>query len=124
MQQISSIYYPFAIDQGSATLKEENDYSQHVQQMMMQVLFTNPGERINRPDFGCGLRQLVFAPNSTASASLVKVMINESLQNWMGSVISVINVDVTADDATLQVSIAYALLVRPGKLYLNIEVTL
>jgi phage baseplate assembly protein W len=124
MQTIDSIYYPFAIDQGLGTFKEETDYAQHVQQMMMQILFTNPGERINRPDFGCGLRRMVFAPNNTGAASLLQVMIYQSMQKWLANVISVNSVQVTACNETLQVSIQYALLVQPGKLYLNVEVTL
>jgi hypothetical protein len=63
-QQIHSIRYPFSIDKGFGVLAEESDYGLHVEQMIKQVLFTNPGERINRPDFGCGISRMVFAPNS------------------------------------------------------------
>ena len=67
---LHTIRYPFAIDAGHGKLAEENDYPSHVEQLMMQVLMTAPGERINLPEFGCGIRQMVFAPNSVASASL------------------------------------------------------
>lgn len=78
--KIHSIRYPFSIDTGYGTLAEETDYSKHVEQMIRQVLFTNPGERINRPGFGCGIRRMVFAPNSEVSANLSQVMINQSLE--------------------------------------------
>jgi uncharacterized protein len=123
-EQIQSIEYPFGIDQGLGTLLEQNDYSTHVREMMIQILFTNPGERINRPDFGCGLRRMVFAPNSVANASLLKVLINQSMDKWLSTLITVTDVEATADNETLNVSIAYILNARQQKLYLNLEVTL
>jgi hypothetical protein len=120
---IRSINYPIGIDQSLGTLLEETNYSTHVQQMMMQVLFTNPGERINKPDFGCGLRQMVFAPNSIASANLLKVLISKSLTKYLGTLITLNSVDVEAVDSTLSVNIAYILKASQQKLYLNLEVT-
>jgi len=70
-----SIHHPFVVDALKGNLAEETDYAAHVEQMMLQVLFTSPGERINRPDFGCGIRRLVFAPNSEVSAALAQVTI-------------------------------------------------
>jgi len=123
-KQINSIHYPFAIDQGLGNWMEENNYNQHVEQMMLQVLFTNPGERINLPEFGCGLRQMVFAPNSEATANLLQVTIYESLEKWLGDLIEVIEVRATPIEETLQVGIVYLLKARQQRLYLNIEVTL
>ena len=122
--RIRSIHYPINIDRGLGTLMEETDYSTHVRQMMMQVLFTNPGERINRPDFGCGIRRMVFAPNSIASASLLKVLINQSLDRWLSTLITVTEVETEADDEVLNVKISYILKARQEKLYLNLEVTI
>ncbi len=122
--KIKSIAYPFSIDQGFGTLKEENDYSKHVEQMIMQVLFTNPGERINRPDFGCGIRRMVFAPNSDATANLAQVMILQSLQQWLGGLINVMEVKVRAIDEKLEINIAYMLKARQERKYLNLEVAL
>jgi len=121
---IHSIRYPFAIDSGMGILAEENDYERHVVQLIKQVLFTNPGERVNRPDFGCGLRQLVFAPNSDLSASMLQVMVFQSLEKWLGTVIGVEAVEAKAQDEKLIVSITYILKVRRERRYLNIEVTL
>jgi hypothetical protein len=119
---LHSIRYPFAVDMQSGALAEENNYSEHVKQMIMQVLFTNPGERINRPDFGCGLRQMVFAPNSATSANMVQILVYQALQNWLADVINVVSVTATANEEKLLVSIQYALKVSPGILYLNVEV--
>ncbi len=121
---IHSIRYPFAIDGGLGTLAEEGNYERHVVQLMKQVLFTNPGERVNRPDFGCGLRQMVFAPNSDVSASMVQVLVFQSLEKWLGSLIGVEEVKAKANGEKLEISIVYILKVRRERRYLNLEVTL
>jgi phage baseplate assembly protein W len=123
-EPIRSIAYPIAIDLALGTLLEETDYSRHVRQMMLQVLFTNPGERINKPDFGCGLRQMVFAPNSVASANLLKVLINKSLIKYLGTLITLNSVEVEPTDSTLNVNISYILKATQQKLYLNLEVSI
>ena len=123
-QKIHSIHYPFAINEGFGTLAEETDYAAHVEQMIRQVLFTNPGERINRPDFGCGIRRMVFAPNSDESANLTKVIINQALDRWLGTLIEVIDVDAKAVNETLEIKIVYLLRARQERRYLNLEVTI
>ena len=123
-QTIKSIQYPFAIDAGLGKLAEENDYSKHVRQMMLQVLFTNPGERINRPDFGCGLRRMIFAPNSDVTATLLQVTIFQSLEKWLGNLISLVDVKAEAKNETLDVRIVYILKARQERQYLNLELTL
>lgn len=123
-QTITSIRYPIAIDQGLGTLMEETSYSRHVEQLMMQVLLTSPGERINRPDFGCGLRQMVFAPNSDASASLTQVLVMQALEKWLADLITVSEVRVKAVNETLEIGIVYVLNARQERRYLNVEVTL
>ena len=119
---LHSIRYPFAIDQNLGTLAEENDFSNHVRQMIIQVLFTNPGERINRPDFGCGLRRMVFAPNSDATASLLQVLITQSLNKWLGGVIQTEAVEVQAIDEKLEVKIVYMLKAKLKREFLNIKI--
>ncbi len=123
-QPIRSIRYPFGLDKGLGRLAEEPDYSRHVEQLIRQVLFTNPGERINRPDFGCGLRRMVFAPNSDVSANLTQVMIVQALQRWLGTLIEVIDVKATAINERLEVKIVYLLTARQERRYLNLEVTI
>lgn len=121
---IHSIFYPFSIDRGTGSLKEEQDYAKHVEQMMKQVLFTNPGERINRPDFGCGIRRMVFAPNSDVTANLLNVQVLQALERWLGDVISVDEVKIKAIDERLEVNIIYVIKARQERRYLNMDVTL
>jgi phage baseplate assembly protein W len=121
---IESIRYPFAVDGDAGRLAQEPSYPEHVEQMIKQVLFTAPGERINRPDFGCGLRRMVFAPSSDASAQLLQVMVLQALERWLEPVIAVDNVKVVAANELLTVSIAYVLKARGERRYLNLEVTL
>jgi phage baseplate assembly protein W len=121
---IHSIKYPFAIDRGLGKLREENGYNDHVVQMMKQVLFTNPGERIDRPDFGCGLQRMVFEPNSEISAGMLNITIVQSLERWLGDVISVIDVKVKAIEEKLEVGIVYLVKARQERRFLNLEVTL
>jgi Bacteriophage baseplate protein W len=101
------IDYPYRIDgrgRTAATGEEE-----HVRDLIEQVLFTSPGERVNRPDFGCGLLQLVFAGNSEALAGAVQLTAQGALQQWLGERIEVSSVDVAADDARLTVTVVYRL---------------
>jgi phage baseplate assembly protein W len=119
----TSIRHPFAIDTGRGRLAEEENYAAHIEQMMFQVLLTAPGERINRPDFGCGVKRLVFAPNNVVSASLAQVTIYQALTKWLGSAIKVNDVKAVAIEERLEITIAYTLLARQERRYLNLEVT-
>lgn len=119
----TSILYPFAVDAGRGRLAEEEDYAQHIDQLVKQVLFTAPGERINRPDFGCGVKRLVFAPNNVVSASLAQVTIFESLTTWLGDAITVNDVKAQAIEERLEITIVYTLKARQERRYLNLEVT-
>jgi phage baseplate assembly protein W len=122
-EPFTSIRHPFAVDLGRGRLAEEENYAEHVEQMMIQVLFTAPGERVNRPDFGCGIRRLVFAPNSEVSATLAQVTIYQALTNWLGSAIDVNDVKAQAIEERLEIKIAYTLKARGERRYLNLEVT-
>jgi len=120
----TSIAYPIAIDVPLGRLAEETDYAAHVDQLIRQLLFTSPGERINLPEFGCGIKRMVFAPNSEATASLVQVIIFESMKRWLDPVLSVTDVKATAMEERLEIRIAYILKARQERRYLNLEVTL
>jgi phage baseplate assembly protein W len=98
--------FPFHVDgRGRAAETGEDD---HIRDMIFQVLFTSPGERVNRPDFGCGLKQLVFMPNSDALATATQVLVQGSLQRWLDPVIEVEAVQVEAVESELRVSIVYS----------------
>lgn len=102
------IAYPFRVDgRGRAA---QSDYEDHVREMIEQVLFTVPGERVNRPDFGCGLMQLVFAPNSDDLASSTQFLVQGSLQQWLGEHIQLEAVRVENVDSSLVVTVQYRLL--------------
>ncbi|BAY08535.1 GPW/gp25 family protein [Calothrix sp. NIES-2098] len=102
------IAYPFRIDgQGRVA---DVPYELHIRQLIEQVLFTIPGERVNRPDFGCGLQQLIFEPNNEELATASEFLIQGSLKQWLGEAIRVEAVDVENIDSTLQVTIQYILL--------------
>lgn len=108
---------PFGIDHASRQVSGV-DYPMHVEQMIMQVLFTAPGERVNLPQFGCGLRQLIFGPLSSALAVNTEITVRQALGQWLGGLIEVGDVTAqTSDDAggpvepgTLQITISYTLL--------------
>jgi phage baseplate assembly protein W len=123
-EPISAIRFPFAIDAGLGSLALERDYAAHVEQLIYQVLLTDPGERVNRPDFGCGIRRMVFAPNSEASASLTQVTVYQALERWLGNLIEIHQVEARAAEEVLELRIAYLLKARQERRYLNLEVTL
>ena len=83
--------------------------ARHVRDLIEQVLFTIPGERVMRPDFGSGVAQLVFAPNSAELASATQMLIQGSLQQWLGEVIVVQGVRVEANDAVLSITVQYSI---------------
>jgi phage baseplate assembly protein W len=87
------------------------DYELHVEQMIELLLFTAPGERVNRPDFGCGLLRLIMGPDTAAVASATEYLVRIALQKWLGEVLAVRQVEVTPGDGTLRVKIAYTLLI-------------
>jgi phage baseplate assembly protein W len=123
-ETFTSIRYPIAIDAALGRLQEETDYSKHVDQLIRQVLFTSPGERINRPDFGCGLKRMIFAPNSEISASLAQVSIFEALRRWLAPMIDVNDVKVKAINEVMEIRIVYLIKARQERHYLNLEVTI
>ena len=79
--------------------------------------------RINRPDFGCGLRRMVFAPNSEITAGITHITILEALETWLGTLISVDDVRVKAIEEVLEIHIVYVLRARQERRFLNVEVT-
>ncbi len=99
------INYPFQIDGRGRVADAIEDA--HIRQMIEQVLFTVPGERVNRPDFGSGIQQLIFAPNSEELAAATEFLVQGSLEQWLGEVIEVEAIAVQSEDASLQITIQY-----------------
>jgi uncharacterized protein len=97
--------HPYRVDQRGRTATTDDD--DHIRDMIEQLLFTSPGERVNRPDFGSGLLQLVFGPNSPELAAALQVTARAALERWLGDVIDVLEFEAAADDAALRVSVQY-----------------
>lgn len=97
--------YPFHFDCAGRTAATSD--ADHIRDMIEEVLFTSPGERVNRPDFGSGLLQLVFAPNSPELAASLKFTLLGALQRWLSDLIDVRDLTVVSEDATLRVSVDY-----------------
>lgn len=97
--------YPLHFDNRGRTAETSED--EHIRDMIEQILFTSPGERVNRPDFGSGVMQLIFAPNSDALAAATQMTVQGALQQWLGELILVEAVDVQNEDSTLQVMVQY-----------------
>ena len=102
------IDFPYQFDCRGRTATIDRDG--HVRDMIEQLIFTNSGERVNRPDFGSGLLQLAFAPNSPELAATVQFTLQASLQRWLGDVIQVQSLNVNASDSTLTVDLKYLML--------------
>ena len=108
MDPAINIDFPFGFDRrGRTALAGDDD---HVRDMIEQLLFTHPGERVNRPDFGSGLLQMVFAPNSPELAAALQFTLQAALQRYLGDVIRVGSLAVTSSDSTLQVDLSYTVL--------------
>ncbi len=105
--------YPFRIDPLSGQAAQ-TPYGTHVDQMIRQILLTSPGERADLPEFGCGLRQLLFAPNSDALQATTQLLVLRSLNQWLAGQIAVKNVLVSpgpgGDYSQIIVQIQYVLI--------------
>jgi len=97
--------YPFDLDGSGRVAGTDSD--DHVRDMIYQLLFTSPGERVELPDFGCGLLQMVFRPNSQALAAATQLLIQGALQQWLGDVIAIQQLDVTNTDERLEINLVY-----------------
>lgn len=102
-----NVDYPFHVDE-RGRIAEASD-EEHIRDMIEQILFTSPGERVNRPTFGSGVMQLVFAPNSDALAAATQLSVQGALQQWLGDLIQVEDVKVSSEDSKLLVLIQYVI---------------
>jgi uncharacterized protein len=100
-----NINFPVQLDGRGHTAVVDDDA--HIEQMIEQLLFTNSGERVNRPDFGSGIWQLIFAPNSPELAAALKFALQAALQRWLGDLTEVKVLEVTSDEAKLSIFIEY-----------------
>ena len=101
----SHLAFPYRVDGRGRSAQAERDV--YLRGLIEQLLFTVPGERVNRPDFGCGLMQLVFAPNSPELAVTVQALVHASLQQWLGYLLQIDEVSASSEDASLSVLVRY-----------------
>lgn len=108
MSDTGHLSFPLRIDGSGRTARAGDDA--HVRELIELVLLTEPGERVMRPDFGCGLRALVFAPMDDVLAAATQTLVHAQLRQWLDDVVSIDAVTVEArNDASLAVTIGYHL---------------
>jgi len=102
---MTQVDFPYRIDaRGRTAATSEDD---HIRDLIEQVLFTAPGERVNRPTFGSGLLRLVFAPNDDALAGATQLTVQGNLHQWLGDLIQVLDVQVANEESQLRVVVRY-----------------
>jgi len=102
-----NIAFPYHFDSRNRTGEALEE--KHIRDLIEQLLFTSPGERVNRPTFGSGLLRLVFEPNSPELAAMTQLMVQGALQQWLGELIQVEGVEITSENATLRVEVRYVI---------------
>ena len=100
--------YPFHFDAGGRTATTST--ADHIRDMLEQLLLTNPGERVNRPDFGSGAAQLVFGPNSPELAAALQFSVQAAIETWLGDVVQIKTLQVTSEDSSLRIYLEYIIL--------------
>ena len=106
---MTDVAFPYGFDTSGRTAAPASQ-DQHIMDLIEQVILTAPGERVNRPTFGSGTGQLVFAPNSDALAIAQQALIQGNLQRWLSDLISVQSVQVANQDSTLLITVRYTVI--------------
>src|SRR6187402_2755341 len=104
----TNLYFPYQFDGRGRT--REASAADYVRQLIEQVLFTAPGERVNLPDFGSGLLQLPFAPNSLEMAAATQFAVQAALQRWLSNYVKVQSVVASTQNEKLTVTVSYSML--------------
>ena len=121
-EPLHALRYPFGVDAGGGRAAEEGDYEAYVRQLIRQVLLTAPGERVNRPDFGAGVRRMVFQPTSPEIAAMAQTFVYQALARWLATVIKVEDVRVSSVESTLLIDVRYLIIQRGETRLLREEV--
>ena len=99
--------YPFHFDSRGRTASTSE--ADHIRDLIEQLIFTTPGERVNRPDFGSGILQLIFAPNSPELAATLQFTLQAAVQRWLSDLIELRGLTVSAVDSTLTIEMSYVI---------------
>src|SRR5947208_2379940 len=101
----TSMAFPFRINEVGQVARMSG--SENIRAKILELVLTSPGERVSLPEFGCGLRDLVFDPNNDVLAATAEFAITKALQQWMGDDIVVERVDIKNEEAELQIVVVY-----------------
>lgn len=123
MPAVDHLAWPLTIDRGIGTVAEQDDYGEYLRTLIIQVIMTAQGERINRPTFGASLRRMVFAPLSVGIENFVQAMVLQAVNRWLGQYVRVEEVRVRVAEETLLVDIDYTVLAVGNRQFLTMEVT-
>ena len=124
MSELNANFFPFSIDGSGGALREERDYDSYISQLIKQVLLTNLGERINRPDFGCDIKRMVFGLNNPATATYGRTIIYQALTTWLANYIRPDNIEVSAEQEKLLILVEYTVIAKGEKRFLNVELSI
>lgn len=109
---MANLAFPYHLEPAGTTAASSGDA--HIRQMLEQLLFTSPGERVNHPDFGCGLLDLVFEPLAARVPGDLTTMVSASVQQWLGDLIALSRLDVTSNESTVSIGVSYVVLADGG----------
>lgn len=107
----ADVAFPLQVDRAGATARVASPVV-HAEQLIEELLFTSPGERLNRPDLGCGLLELLFEQATDELRAATRFQVTSELQRWLGDVVGVVSVDVAVSGPQVAVTVVYRLL--PG----------
>ena len=118
------VAFPFRVTGSGRTASQEQDDA-HIREMIEQVLFTSPGERVNRPEFGSGLLSFLFSAANDETVAAAQFLVRGALQQWLGDLIEVEAVEVTGEEEKLYVTVIYRIIrtqqLEAAKFALQIE---
>ena len=118
-----NVKFPYGFDSTGSTAQD--NLACHIRDMVEQILLTSPGERVNLPEFGCGVQQLIFAPNSDTLRTSTQFLIFNSLQRWLGDRIDLSQVSVTSeqgDEEAVTIEVVYVVKATQQRLSLQVQV--
>jgi phage baseplate assembly protein W len=122
MSGLDRFAYPFAIDRGFGALMQQGDYDAYIRALVLQVIMTAQGERINRPTFGASIRRLVFAPIGAGAQNFIKAMVLEALDTWLARYVRISDVSVRIDEPAINVDVSYTVISLGQQQVLTMEV--
>jgi phage baseplate assembly protein W len=123
LQQLRYLDYPYSVSGNG--IPNTTTADDHLRDLVLQVLFTNPGERVNLPEFGVGVQRLVFAPNSDALRTTAQFLISNNLQHWLGDRINVEQVNVSSEpglEETVTIEIVYTIATTQQRQSVQVQV--